>query len=238
MITWAVPDNVGFAVSNREGGVSLPPFDSLNLGLHVDDNPEAVRENRRRVQHHFAMPAAPSWLDQVHSTKVVQLPLTASCQADASYTRCAGQVCVVMTADCLPVLLCNRQGTEVAAIHAGWRGLCQGIIENTLGHFSAPAEEIMALTGPAIGPTAFEVGPEVREAFMAYSPAAAQAFIPAAPGKYMANLEQLAVQRLNHAGVTDIHCTSLCTYTLSDKYFSYRKSPVTGRFASFIWLKS
>ncbi|MGI2259313.1 peptidoglycan editing factor PgeF [Shewanella sp. GXUN23E] len=242
MFAWSVPDNVGFAVSTRDGGVSLPPFNSLNLGDHVDDDPRAVAENRRRVQALFAMPGQPVWLEQVHGTDVVTLPLNPlevhANRADASYTKLPGQVCAVMTADCLPILLCDRQGTEVAAVHAGWRGLCNGVIEAALQKFLAPACDIQALIGPAIGPTAFEVGAEVREAFVIADIAADKAFLPASPGKYFGNLEMLAHQRLVAAGITDIHCTSECTYTLSEKYFSYRKSPKTGRFASFIWLKN
>ena len=237
MFDWAVPDNIGFAVSTREGGVSLPPFDSLNLGDHVNDDPEAVAENRRRVQSLFSMPSQPVWLEQVHGTNVVSLPLDGSNQADASYSNIPGQVCVVMTADCLPVLLCDRNGTEVAAVHAGWRGLCNGVIEATLAKFKASPDDILAFTGPAIGPAAFEVGAEVREAFMAVDEVAEQAFVPVLPGKYLGNLELLATQRLQAAGVTQITCASLCTYTQSDKYFSYRKAAATGRFASFIWLK-
>lgn len=238
MFDWAVHDNVGFAVSTREGGVSLAPFDSLNLGDHVNDDPVAVAENRRRVRTLFAMPAEPAWLEQVHGTHVVSLPLAGSNQADASYTQTAGQVCVVMTADCLPVLLCDRHGSEVAAVHAGWRGLCNGIIEAALAKFAARPQDILAFTGPAIGPAAFEVGAEVREAFMAMDTAADKAFMPVLPGKYLGNLEMLAVQRLQAAGVMQIKCASQCTYSQSDKYFSYRKAATTGRFASFIWLKA
>ncbi|MCF1439283.1 MAG: peptidoglycan editing factor PgeF, partial [Shewanella sp.] len=228
MFAWSAPDNVGFAISTRDGGVSLPPFDSLNLGDHVDDSPEAVAENRRRVQSRFAMPSQPVWLEQVHGTDVVSLPLNPldahANRADASYTNVPGQVCVVMTADCLPILLCDRQGTEIAAVHAGWRGLCNGIIEAALSRFQSFAADIHALIGPAIGPTAFEVGSEVRQAFVVAHKAADKAFIPASPGKYLGNLEMLAHQRLIAAGVKQIHCTSECTYSLSEKYFSYRKT--------------
>ncbi|MCL2915837.1 peptidoglycan editing factor PgeF [Shewanella corallii] len=238
MFGWAVPDNIGFAVSTREGGVSLPPFDSLNLGDHVNDDPQAVTENRRRVQSMFAMPSQPVWLEQVHGTDVVSLPLDGSNQADASYTNTPGQVCAVMTADCLPVLLCDRHGTEVAAVHAGWRGLCNGVIEATLAKFKARPEDILAFTGPAIGPAAFEVGGEVRDAFMAVDEAAQQAFVAVLPGKFLGNLEMLARQRLESAGVSEILCAGECTYTQDHKYFSFRKTATTGRFASFIWLKA
>lgn len=233
-----ISNNVGFAISTRSGGVSKAPYDSLNLGLHVDDSPADVLVNRQRVQQMFNMPVQPAWLEQVHGTKVVTLPLIGDNQADASYSNIAKQVCVVMTADCLPVLLCDRQGTEVAAIHAGWRGLCAGIIEQTVTKFTSQAKDILALTGPAIGPLAFEVGAEVRQAFIEQDPQAKLAFKPGFQGKYWGNLEMLACQRLKNLGIEQITCLSECTFSLTEKYFSYRKAAKTGRFASFIWLKA
>lgn len=161
---WPMPGSVAACSSTRIGGVSLPPYDSLNLGAHCGDNLQDVEENRRRMFAAGGLPSYPVWLEQVHGTEVLTLdggPYPSK-RADASYSRTPGTVCAVMTADCLPVLFCNRDGTEVAAAHAGWRGLCEGVLEATVARFADKAENIMAWLGPAIGPQAFEVGPEVR----------------------------------------------------------------------------
>lgn len=183
---WPVPDNVAIAMTDRHGGVSLAPYDSLNLGLHVGDAPQQVLANRGMLAKQLCLATEPVWLEQVHGTQVVDLVdivpinLAQNAQsenvalqdspplvADASYTDLAGRVCVVMTADCLPVLLCNQHGTEVAAAHAGWRGLCDGVIEASVAKFASKPSELIAYLGPAIGPETFEVGAEVRAAFMA-----------------------------------------------------------------------
>lgn len=160
---WPMPRSVAACSSTRIGGVSLPPYDSLNLGAHCGDNLQHVEENRRRMFAAGGLPSYPVWLEQVHGTDVLTLdggPYPSK-RADASYSRTPGTVCAVMTADCLPVLFCNRDGTEVAAAHAGWRGLCEGVLEETVARFADKAENMMAWLGPAIGPQAFEVGPEV-----------------------------------------------------------------------------
>ncbi|HCT9468400.1 TPA: peptidoglycan editing factor PgeF, partial [Klebsiella pneumoniae] len=177
------------------------------------------------------------WLEQVHGTEVLTLdggPYPSK-RADASYSRTPGTVCAVMTADCLPVLFCNRDGTEVAAAHAGWRGLCEGVLEATIARFADKAENIMAWLGPAIGPQAFEVGPEVRDAFMAKDENAHRAFRPAGE-KYFADIYQLARQRLANVGVEQIFGGDRCTLSEKDDFFSYRRDKTTGRMASFIWL--
>ncbi|MFL6609729.1 MAG: peptidoglycan editing factor PgeF, partial [Pseudomonas sp.] len=171
---WPAPARVKACVTTREGGVSLAPFDSLNLGDHVGDDPAAVAENRRRLTDQFVM--RPAWLQQVHGIDVVEADPARVATADASWSATPGIACTAMTADCLPVLFCNRAGTHVAAAHAGWRGLANGVLEATLDSLQQPTEEILAWLGPAIGPQAFEVGPEVREAFIAHLPSADQAF--------------------------------------------------------------
>jgi YfiH family protein len=217
--------------------VSASPWDSLNLGAHCGDNPEHVEENRRRFYEASALPSRPVWLEQVHGNAV--LTLTGgeydSKRADASYSNKPGLVCAVMTADCLPVLFCNQAGTEVAAAHAGWRGLCDGVLEQTVAQFQDKPENILAWLGPAIGPQAFEVGPEVREAFMDKDAKADCAFRPAGE-KYFADIYQLARQRLANLGVTQVFGGERCTLSEKDDFFSYRRDRTTGRMASFIWL--
>ena len=234
---WPLPKGVAACSSTRIGGVSETPYDSLNLGAHCGDNPEHVEENRRRLFAAGALPSNPVWLEQVHGTHVLSLDggPYASKRADASYSRTPGTVCAVMTADCLPVLFCNLDGTEVAAAHAGWRGLCEGVLEETVSCFSDKPGNILAWLGPAIGPTAFEVGPEVREAFMAKDVQADAAFRPQGE-KYFADIYQLARQRLANVGVERVYGGEYCTHSQPENFFSYRRDRTTGRLASFIWL--
>ncbi len=234
---WPAPARVRTLVTTRDGGVSLAPYASLNLGQHVGDDPAAVAENRARLR--ACLPAEPFWLNQVHGIGVQEACADAPDvppDADAGFTRQPGVVCAVMTADCLPVLLTDRSGSVVAAAHAGWRGLCNGIIEATIARMAVPANDILAWLGPAIGPDAFEVGPEVRTAFMAHDPTAASAFAAIPDGKYLADIYLLARQRLNACGVTDVHGGDACTVTERERYFSYRRDGRTGRMASLIWL--
>ncbi|WP_300477877.1 peptidoglycan editing factor PgeF [Shewanella sp.] len=239
---WPVPANVGIAMTNRHGGVSVYPYDSLNLGLHVGDAVQQVMANRELLCKQLALTAKPVWLEQVHGTHVLNLdtlrlaPAVDIPIADASYSRTASQVCAVMTADCLPVLLCNQAGTEVAAAHAGWRGLCDGVIEATAAQFSSPMDELIAYLGPAIGPQKFEVGVEVKHAFCGLHPQAAACFIPCGD-KYLADIIGLAKLRLSLLGIKHIYSADICTVS-DTNYFSYRRDKVTGRMASLIWLKS
>ncbi|WP_037459256.1 peptidoglycan editing factor PgeF [Shewanella sp. HN-41] len=240
---WPVPANVGIAMTDRHGGASSSPYNSLNLGLHVGDAPEQVLANRGILANLLLLPSEPVWLEQVHGTHVLNLDtLDLACIAkdtpiaDASYSRTAGRVCAVMTADCLPVLLCNQAGTEVAAAHAGWRGLCDGVIETTAAQFSSPMGELIAYLGPAIGPQKFEVGAEVKHAFCGLHLQAAECFIPSG-GKFLADIIGLAKLRLSLLGITHIYSADICTVS-SPEYFSYRRDKVTGRMASLIWLKS
>lgn len=238
---WPAPFNVKTAVSTREGGVSLPPYDGLNLGSHVNDRPEAVVQNRQFFRQQANMPAEPLWLNQVHGTHCVLLEQTdfsaGSVTADASTTKTKGMVSVVLTADCLPVLFCDAAGTQVAAAHAGWRGLVDGVLEQTLAQFTDPTT-VMAWLGPAIGPTAFEVGDEVRLAFIEKDTKADAAFIavPDKTGKWLADLYQLAALRLASAGVSQIYGGGFCTYTDAQGFYSYRRDAQTGRMASCIWI--
>ena len=233
---WPAPANVRALSTTRAGGVGVAPFDSLNLGTHVGDDPATVAANRARLR--ALLPAEPCWLNQVHGTAVVDLATYGGVpDADAAVSRKPGAVCVVMTADCLPVLLCDRAGTVVGAAHAGWRGLQGGVIEATTRAMGVPAGDLMAWLGPAIGPEAFEVGDEVRAAFVADDPAAAAAFRPAGPaGKWLADLYLLARQRLAALGVAGVYGGDACTFTEAARFFSYRRDGRTGRMASLVWL--
>ena len=234
---WPAPPRVHGRMTTRDGGVSGAPWTSLNLGDHVGDDPTHVAANRARLRQQ--LPAEPGWLKQVHSARVVELGRESNREADAAFTRQAGQVCAVLTADCLPVLFCDRAGSVVAAAHAGWRGLAGGVLEATVAAMQVPPGEILAWMGAAIGPQAFEVGDEVRQAFVAQHPEAAMAFLQhpeSAPGKWLADIYQLARIRLNHAGVPAIYGGGRCTFTEADSFYSYRRDGVTGRMASLIWL--
>ncbi|KNC06036.1 hypothetical protein AC791_18995 [Klebsiella sp. RIT-PI-d] len=235
---WPAPEGVAACSSTRIGGVSLPPYDSLNLGAHCGDNLDHVEENRKRLFAAGGLPSRPVWLEQVHGKGVLQLDSAPylSKRADASYSATPGTVCAVMTADCLPVLFCNRAGSEVAAAHAGWRGLCEGVLEETLACFTDQPENILAWLGPAIGPDAFEVGEEVREAFVTKAAEATHAFRPTGE-KYLADIYLLARQRLARAGVTNVYGGDRCTFHEEQHFFSYRRDKTTGRMASFVWLK-
>ncbi|WP_273828410.1 peptidoglycan editing factor PgeF [Pseudomonas sp. SBT1-2] len=232
---WPAPAGVKACVTTRAGGVSLAPFDSLNLGDHVDDDPQAVAENRRRLTDHFSI--QPAWLKQVHGIDVVEADPSVVATADASWTATPGIACSAMTADCLPALFCDRAGTRVAAAHAGWRGLAAGVLEATLASLKVAPEDVLVWLGPAIGPQAFEVGPEVREAFVRHLPHTEQAFVPSHnPSKLMADIYTLARLRLAACGVTAVYGGGFCTVS-DPRFYSYRRSPRTGRFASLIWLE-
>lgn len=233
---WPAPAKVRAMQTTRAGGCSAAPWDSLNLGDHVGDDPACVRANRARLRS--GLPGEPAWLKQVHGTRVVDAALSASVvsEADAAYARQPGAVCVVMTADCLPVLFCNRAGTVVAAAHAGWRGLQAGVLEATIAAMAEAPGELLAWLGPAIGPACFEVGDDVRTAFVGSDPEAAAAFAPASPGKWLADIYRLAERRLHAVGLTSIHGGGRCTVSDRERYFSYRRDGVTGRMATLIWL--
>ena len=234
---WPLPAGVKACSTTRHGGISLPPYDSLNLGTHVGDEAQAVAVNRQRLVEGADLPQMPVWLEQVHGTRVVRLDgqTPTDLQADAVYSNLPGQVCAVMTADCLPVLFCSQAGDEVAAAHAGWRGLCNGVLEQILAAFAAEPGRISAWLGPAIGPQQFEVGAEVRAAFIAVDDAAAAAFTPLGD-KFLADIYLLARQRLQRAGIHAIYGGDRCTVSEISHFFSYRRDGITGRLASLIWL--
>ena len=234
---WPAPANVKTLVSTRNGGVSQAPYFSLNVGGHVGDLPENVARNREIVQ--AAVPVPPAYLNQTHSSIVLpaaDVPGSAP-EADASFDRTGRAACAVMTADCLPVLLCDRAGTVVAAAHAGWRGLAGGILQNTVAAMQADPGEIMAYLGPAIGPDAFEVGEDVREAFCRLHSSAENAFEGIGGGKYLADIYTLARQILRREGVNLIYGGTHCTVLERDTFFSYRRDGQTGRMVSMIWLE-
>jgi YfiH family protein len=234
---WSIPANVRALQTTRIGGVSGAPWDSFNLGDHVGDAPDAVAANRALLRR--MLPGDPFWLTQVHGTVAVDLDKRPKInQGDAAYSRQPGNVCAVMTADCLPVLFCDQQGSVVAAAHAGWRGLLAGVLESAVGAMRVDPGNILAWLGPAIGPARFEVGREVRDAFVAGNAAAGLAFAPfAGDGKWLCDIYLLARQRLQRMGITAISGGEACTLSEGDRFFSYRRDGVTGRMASLIWLE-
>jgi YfiH family protein len=222
--------------TTRNGGGSVAPFNSFNLGDHVGDVPQAVAHNRQRLAQ--LLPSEPVWLKQVHGIAVANAD-RADClpQGDAAVARQRGTVCVVMTADCLPILLCDESGTVVAAAHAGWKGLAAGVIEATIKEMGMAPQKLLAWLGPAISQRAFEVGEEVRDFFVAQEAQASEAFLPGAEGKWMADIYLLAHQRLHALGVSRVYGGEHCTFSDPAQFFSYRRDNVTGRMGTFIWLE-
>jgi YfiH family protein len=240
MADWIVPDwpaaaQVRSLITTRRGGTSEGPYSSFNLGTHVGDDANAVAKNRQRLRSE--LPAEPLWLDQVHGTRVIEAEEGAPApKADAAIAHSGGKVLAVMSADCLPVLLCDRGGTVVGIAHAGWRGLAAGVIENAVHAMEREPKSLLAFLGPAIGPSAYEVGKDVRDAFVRNDADAACAFIDRPNGKFLADLYALARQRLAKAGIMAVFGGTYCTYHEPDRFFSYRRDGATGRMASLIWL--
>jgi purine-nucleoside/S-methyl-5'-thioadenosine phosphorylase / adenosine deaminase len=236
---WPAPARVKALSTTRQGGVSPAPYDSFNLGDHVGDAPAAVTTNRAKLLAALSPDTTIQWLEQVHGTDVIRAAAGShSPQADASTCRQAGIACAVMTADCLPVLFCNRAGTVVAAAHAGWRGLLNGVLEATLDAMGEPPGELLAWLGPAIGPDAFEVGPEVHASFTELHPDAANCFRPS-PTRgehFLADIYALARQRLARLGLSSVYGGGYCTLSDQAHFFSYRRDGQTGRMASLIQL--
>lgn len=241
---WDAPAHIHALTTTRLDGVSEAPFDGLNLGDHVGDTPQAVARNRQLLLQALGLHKTPQWLSQVHGIEVVEARADGHIRpADGCWSDEAGLACIVMTADCLPVLMTDREGRRVAAAHAGWRGLVSGVLERTLACFPDPAQ-VQAWLGPAIGPLAFEVGDEVRTRFLQQTQAApaeiAAAFVPSPthPGdRWLADLYQLARIRLQAAGVSRISGGDYCTFTEQDYFYSYRRDGQTGRMASLIWIE-
>lgn len=235
---WPAPPGVRAVTSLRHGGVSRAPYDSFNLAEHVGDDAQAVASNRLRLERDLKLPAPPLWLSQVHGTRVVDARHARPGErADGAVARRPGQVISVMTADCLPVLLCDSAGTRVAALHAGWRGLAAGILEAGIAALAEPGVDVLAWLGPAIGPRAFEVGAEVRTAFLEQDPGAADAFAVYHGDRWLADLYALARRRLQAAGVAQVYGGGRCTYTEKEAFFSYRRDRTCGRMASLIWIE-
>ncbi len=233
---WPAPKNVRALQTTRIGGLSCAPYDSLNLGDHVGDAPMTVARNRMLLN--TLLPSEPVWLNQVHGTSVESAD-RAGClpRADACIARHRDSVCVVMTADCLPVLLCDSQGSVVGAVHAGWKGLAAGVIEATVKKMEVPPESLMAWLGPAISQQAFEVGDEVRAIFVDADPHAAAAFNPGIPGKWFADIYALTRLRLNALGITQCFGGGYCTFSDRKRFYSYRRDGMTGRMGTFVWIE-
>lgn len=244
---WPAPANVHAVSTTRQHGESKGDYAGLNLALHVGDDAQTVVKNRARLAAFLGLPDEPIWLNQVHKTCTVntdEYSKTAKMppDADASFSVKPNQVCVVMTADCLPLLVCNRKGDKVAAIHAGWRGLAEGVIEYSIAALQEPADQLLVWLGPAIGPQAFEVGEEVRAVFIgkfaefgSLSIQAAQAFTQTSPGHYLADIYQLARLTLQTLGISAVYGGEYCTFNDANHFYSYRRDGTTGRQASLIW---
>jgi len=231
---WPAPSHVHAVTTLRSGGVSGGVFSSLNPAMHVGDEAHLVHVNRQQIKEMLALPSEPVWLEQIHSNRVVAAAKSQLLQqADASYTDLAGVVCAVMTADCLPLLLCDVDGTQVAAIHAGWRGLLAGIIGNTVACLKN--RDLLVWLGPAIGPESFEVGSEVRAAFLEKSAEFSSAFKEQDNGKWLADIYQMARIELQALGINKVFGGNFCTVTEQDRFYSYRRDKVTGRMATLIW---
>lgn len=234
---WPAPPNVRAIITTRAGGASRGAYAGLNLGMRSGDAAEDVARNRASLRQW--LPAEPLWLRQVHGTRVVEAGSAESNpEADAAYARAPGRVCAALSADCLPLLLCDEQGTTVAAVHAGWRGLCSGVIEQALRAMERPPQALLAYLGPAIGPAAYEVGAELRQAFVAADAESVAAFAPGKPGKFYADLYALARRRLARSGVARVYGGGYCTYTERERFYSYRRDGATGRMASLIWMET
>lgn len=235
---WPAPPNVRALVTTRHGGVSVGPWASMNLALHVGDDADAVATNRALLRG--CLPAEPCWLEQVHGVVVADADRhhAQPPRADAVVSREAGRVCAVLTADCLPVLLCADNGERVAAVHAGWRGMAAGVLETAVAAMGRPGGELLAWLGPAIGPAAFEVGPEVRTAFVSHDAGAEDAFAAGGGDRWFADLYALARLRLRAVGVTRVYGGGWCTVGDATRFYSYRRDGITGRMASLVWRTS
>ena len=235
---WPAPANVKSFVTTRRDGFSTGVFDSFNMGIYSGDDPETAKKNRSQLTIDWQLEHAPQWLKQVHGVDVIEaLPGQEEQEADAMFTRTPRMMCTALTADCLPVLFCDRSGTVVASAHAGWKGLLAGVLENTVKSMGVAASEILVWLGPAISQKNFEVGPEVREKFIAVDPQAAEAFIPGEGDRWFADIYQLARQRLEKISVTAIYGGDFCSVEQEDLFYSYRRDgKASGRMASVIWI--
>lgn len=236
---WPAPKHIQAFTTTRGGGVSLPPYNSFNLANHVGDKPDNVAQNRQRLVQAARLPESPRWLSQHHSVNVINsLNWARNVPADGIYTTQHNHVCTVMTADCLPVLICDREGKQVAAVHAGWRGLADGILERAIAQFTSGNNDLLIWFGPAISPARFEVGHDVVAAFTTHAIEAEQAFTQIDNSHFMADIYLLARQRLHALGITAVYGGDQCTVRDAKRFFSYRRDVTTGRMASLIWIAS
>lgn len=234
LANWKAPKNITALCTNNLGGYSKAPYETNNFALHVGDDQEDVQKNRQQLYELMQLPSEPAWLEQTHSTVCVVAEEDKSRNADASTTRSLHHPLAILTADCLPITLCNRQGTEIAAIHAGWRGLHNGIIENTLHKMHSKPSDLLAWIGPAISQEYYEVGEEVHHAFTTQYEQSTKAF-QAVEKKWLANLPLIAELVLHHLGIQAVYQSNLCTFKLKNEFYSYRRSGQTGRIATLIW---
>lgn len=235
---WPAPACVKTATTTRMGGSSQGRFASLNLGEGLGDDPARVRENRQRVSHVLGLPSEPVWIKQVHGNRVINAgESTENVTADGSFSEKPGVICAILTADCLPVFLCDRKGSRVGLVHAGWRGLAAGVIAAAVNRLNMPRGSLLAWLGPAIGPAAYEVGEDVRRAFLEQDERNAEAFVPGRPSRWMADLYSLARRQLNREGVVDVYGGAFCTHGEAERFFSFRRDGQCGRMASLIWME-
>lgn len=231
---WPAPSNVIALTTTRADGFSLAPFDGNNMGFHVGDNPMHVRANREALSSSLDLPNAPEWLEQTHTNHCIVIEDDKNRSGDATITRRSHTVLSIMTADCQPILLCNKQGTEIAAIHAGWKGLVNGIIENTVAKMASSPSDILVWMGPAICQSCFEVGDDVRDIYLQRYSFANTSFKQRGV-KWLANLPDLAKGILNQLGISNVYASDMCTYENKNEFYSYRREQQTGRMATLIW---
>lgn len=241
MPNWPAPKQIKAVTTTRIGGISTPPFHSFNLAMHVGDDLNDVQKNRNCLINSLNLPSDPAWLNQEHGNIVADISGLTNHQtinADGSYAnlnKLLFSVCAVLTADCLPILICNKQGTEIAALHGGWRGLLEGIIQSGISKFQSRPQELLVWLGPAIGPQKYEIGDEVREQFLTKLINSDKAFKQIGDKKYLMNIYQIARQQFNQLGIDKIYGGDLCTYSDEKQFFSHRRDGQTGRQATLIW---
>ena len=235
---WEPPPWIHAGISTRHYGFSSIPYDSLNLATHVSDNIENVQQNRRKLCRYLKLPTNPIWLHQTHSSRIIDYHTGVTTEADGTYTEQRGVICAILTADCIPLLICNKTGTKIAAVHVGWRGFTAGIIENAVTMFGHDKNNLITWVGPHICSLHYEVGNDVRDACLQYRDGLSDAFTLNSTGRWRADLGVLVRLVMEALGVFNISCTNECTYEQSNKYFSYRREKRTGRMASLIWMNN
>lgn len=233
---WPAPAGINAGITTRRCGISTGPYSRFNLAAHVGDDSHSVVQNRSVLCEKLALESEPIWLNQVHGNRIIRADTANDRTADGSYTDRQNVVCTVLTADCIPLLICNRSGTEIAAIHIGWRGFCSDIVPMAVDVFRSKADELLAWIGPHISAENYEVDDQVRDRCLTVAGNAQHAFVSSSPGHWLASLEKLVRTALERQGVKDIYSSGCCTYAESDSFFSYRRDGVTGRMAALIWI--